>query len=115
MPTVPRTLARVALAHALAATLAIAPCAQAHARGVRTYGSSTYSSYSTQGAALRTTRAGLAHWAATPHAYTLGTYHSASTTVAHATSALRSSHIQALQHCNPFAHASATAPLATCN
>jgi hypothetical protein len=96
------------------ALLCIALATSAHARGVRTYSSSTYSSYSTQGAALRTTRAGLVKWAAAPTGYTLGTYHSAAPSTAHGVSPARQQHIHNLRTCNPFANVTATAPLAPC-
>ena len=95
----------------IAATcLLLAATCHAH---TRTYSSSTYSSYSTQGAALRTTKAGVPQWAQTPHAYALGTY-SNTLPAPHGVSTARSTHVQALRTCNPFAGVSATHALAGC-
>lgn len=70
--------------------------------------------YTTQGAALRTTHVAQPHFADTPVPYALGTYHQSAAAPLHGHSATRLRHINALRDCNPFANVSAVRPLTPC-
>lgn len=95
--------------HLAIALVCVTACTAAQARG---HHSTT--AYTTSGPALRTVHAGLPKWAAAPTPYALGHYappHAAP----QGRSTSRVAHINALQHCNPFANVSATRALAACN
>lgn len=95
-------------------TLCVALAALALSQPAAAYHGHAALTWTTQGPALRTTRAAASGWAQRPSAYTLGAYHNASSSPGHGASALRTTHAARLRTCNPFAHVSATQPLAPC-